>query len=73
MSQATSAAAVCMLKKLQKTLTEEVMLGTCDGSGVSNRGYVAMCNAVKHRVELVAPELKGGLLPLGNRLAQLRK
>lgn len=32
-----------------------------------------MCNAVKHRVQLVAPELKGGLLPSKNRLALLRK
>ena len=62
-----------MFKKLQKTLTEEVMLGTCDASGVSSRGYVAMCNAVKHRVQLVALELKGGLLPSRNRLAQLCK
>lgn len=59
MSQATTAAAVGMFRKLQKTLTEEVMLGACDASGVSNRGYVAMCNAVKHQVQLVAPELKG--------------
>lgn len=73
MSQATTAAAVCIFKKIKKSITEEVMLGTCDASGVSNRGYVAMCNAVKHRVQLVAPELKGGLLPSKHRLALLRK
>lgn len=73
MSQATTAAAVGMFKKLQKSLTEEVMLQTCDASGVSNRGYVAMCNALRQRVHVVAPELKGSLLPSRNRLAQLRK
>jgi len=62
-----------MFRKLKKTLTEEVMLETCDALGVSNRGYVAICNAVKHRVHLVAPKLKGALLPSRNRLAQLRK
>ena len=54
-------------------ITKEVMLGTCDASSVSNRGYVAMCKAVKHRVQLVAPQLKGGFLPTKNRLALLRK
>lgn len=49
------------------------MLGTWDAFGVSNRRYVAMCNAVKHWVQLVAPKLKGGLLPSKNRLALLRK
>lgn len=73
MSQATTAAAVCIFKKIKKSITEEVMLGTCDASGVSNRGYVAMCNAIKHRVQLVAPELKGSLLPSKNRLALLQK
>lgn len=58
-----------MFKKLQKTLIEEVMLGTCDGPGMNNRGYVAMCNAVKHHVELIALELKEGPLPSRNWLA----
>jgi hypothetical protein len=49
------------------------MLGISDCDGVTQKGYEAICKAVKHRVWLVAPELKGSLLPSGNRLVQLRK
>ena len=73
MSQATSAAAAGIFKKIQRSITEDVMLSTCDGSGVTHRGYVAMCKAVNQRVKLAMPELKGSMLPSSNRLAQLRR
>lgn len=73
MSQANAVAAQCTWKKIQRAIGEEIMLGVCDGNNVTYRGYDAMCKAVKHRVRLVAPELKGGLLPSTNRLAQLRR
>lgn len=49
------------------------MLGACDGSGVTHRGYSMIYKTVKHRVGLVASTLNGSLLPTPNRLAQLRK
>jgi hypothetical protein len=73
MSQANAAAVQTMFKKIQRAVGEKIMLGVSDCDGVTQKGYEAICKAVKHRVRLVAPELKGSLLPSGNRLAQLRK
>ena len=73
MTQATTVVAQCMFKKIQRAIGEDLMLSVCDGDGVTHKGYEAMCKAVKHRVQLVAPQFKGSLLPSGHRLAQLRK
>jgi hypothetical protein len=73
MSQANAAAVQTMFKKIQRAVGEKIMLVVSDRDGITQKGYEAICKAVKHRVRLVAPELKGSLLPLGNRLAQLRK
>jgi hypothetical protein len=73
MSQANAAAVQTMFKKIQRAVGEKIMLVVSDRDGITQKGYEAICKAVKHRVRLVAPELKGSLLPSGNRLAQLRK
>lgn len=73
MSQATIAAAKAIFKKISDSLTEDVMLGACDGSGVTHRLYAMIYKTVKQRVGLVAPTFNGSLLPSPNRLAQLRK
>jgi hypothetical protein len=68
MSQANAAAAQTMFKKIQRTVREKIMLGVSDCDSITQKGYEAICKAVKHRVRLVAPELKGSLLPSGNQL-----
>lgn len=73
MSQANAAATKNVFKKIQGELSQEVMLGVCDGNNVTHRGYHALCKVIKHRVMSVAPELKGGLLPSSNKVAELRR
>lgn len=73
MSQANAAATKNVFKKIQGELSQEVMLGVCDGNNVTHRGYHALCKVIKHRVMSVAPELKRGLLPSSNKVAELRR
>lgn len=73
MSQANAVAVQGTWKKIQRAIGEDIMLGVCDGNNVTHWGYTAMCKAIKHRVQTVAPELTGGLLPSINRVVQLRR
>lgn len=73
MSQANAVATQTAFKKIQRELTEEVMLGACDGNNVTHRGYHALCTVIKHRVTSVAPEMKQGLLPSSKKVAELRR
>ena len=73
MSQANAVATQTAFKKIQKELSEEVMLGVCDGNNVTHRGYHALCKVIKHRVTSVAPEMKRGLLPSSKKVAKLRR
>ena len=73
MSKANAVAAQSSWKKIQRTIGEDIMLDVCNGNNVTHRGCATMCKAVKHRVQLVAPEFKGGFLPSIIRVAQLRR
>lgn len=73
MSQANAAATKNVFKKIQGELSQEVMLGVCDGNNVTHRGYHALCKVIKHRVTSVAPEMRRGLLPSSNKVAELRR
>ena len=73
MSQATMAVTQSVFKKIQDVLTKEVMLGTIDGSSVTHRGYTEIYKTMKNRIGLVAPGLRGSVLPSPYKLAGLRK
>ena len=73
MSQVNAVATQTAFKKIQKELSEEVMLGVCDGNNITHRGYHALCKVIKHRVTSVAPEMKRGLLPSSKKVAKLRR